>query len=240
MYLTDERWRDLLRIRGTDPGRSGAPMTRGAGREPAVRAAAPCSWWPRIIPRAGRSASARTALAMADRRDAARTPADRAGQSGGRRRAGLPGRRRGAAAAGCAARQGRHRLDEPRRPGRGRLGDRGPVHRLRRAIAGRTVRLDGGKMLLRTGGFGSAHHSHPAGLRRRGVGAGRARADGDGRAAALPSRRVRIAGDAQGFGLVAARRSPSPPAWASPRPTPGSKCRRRTISRCSTPRPCRC
>ena len=86
--------------------------------------------------------------AMADRARPARP--HRAGAVAARRdgRARHARHHRGPAAARRARRQGRVRLDEPRRARRRGLGDRRPLHRLRRGAI-EAMGFEGGKMLVR-------------------------------------------------------------------------------------------
>ena len=82
-------------------------------------------------PRRARARAA-TPMAMADRRSLLARLVEALAAPGRRRRARHARHRRGAAAARRARGQGRHRLDEPRRPRRRHLDDGRPVHRLRR------------------------------------------------------------------------------------------------------------
>ena len=131
--ISDEQWRELLETRATRPGRGGRGLRQPqAAGGAALRAGHDLPGGGRPPRARGRSASGGDAMAMADRRGLLERLVTALSRPGRRRRARLARHRRGAAPARRARGQGRHRLDEPRRPRRRRLDDGRPLHRLRR------------------------------------------------------------------------------------------------------------
>ena len=121
--LPDDRWQDLLATRATDRTRSRRRTPTADGPTGCSASAAPSSSSPPTTPPAAPSASGDEPMAMADRRGLLRrlmVALDRPGVDGRPR---VAGHRRGAAPARRARRQGRHRVDEPRRS---RRRDAGP------------------------------------------------------------------------------------------------------------------
>ena len=199
----DQR-RAVARAAG-DPGHPARRGGRGL-REPQAARGAPLRAG-HDLPRGGRPPRARLAGVRAGRDGdgrparAARAADDRAVPARRRRRARLARHRRGAAPARRARGQGRRRVDEPRRPRRRRLDDGRPLHRLRRGEH-QGVPARGRQDAAAHRRRGRRHRADAARLRPGRDRAGRAPADGDGRAAALPPRHLRPAGAAQGHRLA--------------------------------------
>ena len=186
--ISDEQWRQLLAHPGR-PARGG----RGGLRQPPAAGGLLSERGTIFLvaadhPARGCLGTGGDPMAMADRRSLLERLVDGAGRPGGRRRARLAGRRRGAAAARRARGQGRDRLDEPRRPGRRLLDDGRPVHRLRRRRIER-CRPRGRQDAAADRRRGPRHRADHRGLRPGGQRARRPWPDGDGRAAALRARR---------------------------------------------------
>ena len=184
--LADETFAELLDVRVRHPERDRrAPARRGRGGRSLLPARARCSWSPPTIPARGALGVGDDPLAMADRRSLLDRLLIALADPRVDGVLGSAGRDRGPAAARRCSTTGRHRLDEPRRAGRRGLGDRRPVHRLRRRAPSRAPGFDGGKMLLRLDHARPRHDPDARGLRAGRDRARRPRPDGDGRAAAV-------------------------------------------------------